>query len=114
MTLEAINYLKCCFSFAVKQHGDDPVKVAEAIRAIPLYANNNHDECRGSWCRYDAEKENYDHNRIPGGFKDESSRGSLIYLLDSISASSGKYSHGASTQLNENFHHVPTKLVMLK
>ena len=49
---------------------------------IPLHAYDRHDRC-GSWCRYTAEKEAYEHNTISGGFKDQLFE-SLVELFNSI------------------------------
>ena len=45
LTIEAINYSKSYFSFAVAQNVGRPDILAQSINAIPLHAYNRHDSC---------------------------------------------------------------------
>jgi len=70
LTSEAIKCLHRCFTYAVSQNEGNPDNLAAAIRNIPFYAFNVHDNC-GDWCNYSKDPENYTHTTVLGGFQNE-------------------------------------------
>ncbi|KAK0171516.1 hypothetical protein PV327_011158 [Microctonus hyperodae] len=83
--------------------GGDSLGLVNAIRSIPYHAFDNHSKC-GAWYGYIADKENYVHKVIPGGFEDPILFKELKKIFDKLASNAQKFSNGASSNANESLN----------
>lgn len=103
MNKDAITYLHRCFTFAIAGNKGNSSALAAAIQSIPKHAYNDHSIC-GAWCGYIQDPENYDHNIIPGGFKNENLKVELENIFNQLALNATKFSPGASSNANESLN----------
>ena len=103
MATEAIQCVWSYFSYAVKQNIGDSTKIAKISLQIPRHAFKDQSTCY-DWCKSVADKENYEHRRVPGGFQSQLLFKDLENLFKDLSMSSQKFSHTSSSQANESLN----------
>ncbi|KAK0174264.1 hypothetical protein PV327_011064 [Microctonus hyperodae] len=86
----------------------DAAGLAKALKNIPYYAFNKHNDY-GDWCGYKAEKENYDHRSIPGGFQSPELFKATIGIFDKLVEHADRFASVASSQSNESLNNSITR-----
>ena len=66
LSSKVISYLQKCFSYAIKQHKNDPVLRKVNIHSIVPHCFGDHEKCNEIWCsgKFDA---SYKHKSLPYG-----------------------------------------------
>lgn len=108
LSKEAKDYLHRCFSYALEQNKGNSDELAKALKNIPFHAFNKHDNC-GIWCRYDVNKENYDHSAIPDGFQSPELFETLERIFNKLAENSERFTSAASSQGNESLDNSITR-----
>lgn len=102
-----IDYLKYCFSCALKKNKGDVEATKAAIDNIVNHAFDDHATC-GDWCRYRDDPVNYVHRGLPGGkgLSGEALRTSLTSVFAKFSKNAERLAPCASSQSNESFNNM--------
>lgn len=100
LNAEAINFLKKCFTYAVKQNLGDVEKLKRCLKNIPHHAFGIHENC-GVWCKENENKEN--HTRTVR-FKNKALFTALQNLFTKLSENAKKFIMAGSSQGNESLN----------
>ncbi|KAK0077066.1 hypothetical protein PV325_004505 [Microctonus aethiopoides] len=71
-----------CFTYCVTKHDRNVDEIKKGLVNIPESAFNNHAKCDPSWCGYYKHNENYTHDVIGAGFKNENLHNDLKKIVN--------------------------------
>ncbi|KAK0159458.1 hypothetical protein PV328_010334 [Microctonus aethiopoides] len=81
---DSIKWIQRCFTYCVTKHDRNVDEIKKGLVNIPESAFNNHAKCDPSWCGYYKHNENYTHDVIGAGFKNENLHNDLKKMFQNL------------------------------
>ena len=102
---QVIEYLKHCFTCAIKKNANDVKAIKADLSSIVPHAFDEHNNC-GDWCGYKRDPLNFKHKYLPKNkcLEGEKLRATLTSIMNNFCDNAEKLAGCGSSQANESFN----------